>query len=91
MAKVFCFWLDREVDIHEASVHFTPTNEICRTCGACMSFYAAEAILARGIYEALSADPAVVHNPKALRGVLASVGTLESRLLKRLQELESAK
>jgi len=89
--KVHCFWLDEEVDIYEASVHFTPTNPICQSCGACMSFFTKEATLARGIYEALSSDPSVVNNPKALKGILASVGTLESKLLKRLQELEATK
>lgn len=86
--QVDCFWLGKRVTIHEASVHFNPLNPVCRSCAACMKSYAEEAVIARQIYEALSADPSVVYDSKALQDVINLVADLENRLHRRKRYLE---
>ncbi|RLA86795.1 MAG: hypothetical protein DRG40_02015 [Deltaproteobacteria bacterium] len=86
--QVYCFWLGERVAIHEASIHFNPLNPVCRSCAACMRSYAEEAVMAREIYEALSAEPRVVYDPEALQGVINLVADLESRLHRRKLSLE---
>ena len=86
--KVHCFWRDEEIEAHEASIHFNPLNPICRSCAACMRSYAEEAVMARRIYEALSAEPRVVYDPEALQRVINLVADLESRLHRRKLSLD---
>ena len=86
--QVDCFWLGERVSIYEASVHFNPLNPICRSCAACMRSYAEEAVMARRIYEALSAEPRVVYDPEALQRVINLVADLESRLHRRKLSLD---
>ena len=86
--QVDCFWLGERVAIHEASIHFNPLDPVCRSCAACMRSYAEEAVMARKIYEALSAEPRVVYDPQALQGVINLVADLESRLHRRKLSLE---
>ena len=36
MKKVYCFWLDEEVPVHDASAVFNPLNGVCWDCRACI-------------------------------------------------------
>jgi len=87
--KVYCFWLNGQVEVEEAALHFSPTNEICKSCGACMATLAKEAERARDLHLHLASDPRTLFDRAFLQQLVNKAEELSSMLMSRLAQMEA--
>jgi len=73
MKKVYCFWLNKEVPIHDASAIYNPLNGVCWDCRACL--------------DTMEKEEGKMHNPDMTEGILRKLNEAIQHLQNAIEKI----